>query len=342
LLANVNPEDKAKGYPRGWQWDTNLIGYDALHSFGSPSYYVLAMFGQNRGDVVLPAKLEAPPVMKPLDPNPHGLTGVGVFQTQVEYKDIVVTAPDGRKLSSDNLVNDAGQWQFPNGEWTVENGVIKPRVENSQSWALAGDPKWENYTIRLRARKLGGAEGFIVMWHSADGDNYRWWNIGGWGNTITRCEVSEDGGREAYGPSSPFTVETGRWYDLRLEVNGHSVRGFIDDNLVIEAADEALPAAVSAYASASYANATHDVIVKVVNNGADPLETKINLKGASQVGPNGTAIVLSGEPTAINTIDQPINVVPKKEAMTNASASFTRTFPPRSLTLLRLTARPSR
>jgi alpha-L-arabinofuranosidase len=127
-----------------------------------------------------------------------------------------------------------------------------------------------------------------------------------------------------------------------LEVNGHSVRGFIDDNLVIEAADEALPAAVSAYASASYANATHDVIVKVVNNGADPLETKINLKGASQVGPNGTAIVLSGEPTAINTIDQPINVVPKKEAMTNASASFTRTFPPRSLTLLRLTARPSR
>src|SRR5207302_2367831 len=33
LLANVNREDKAKGYPKGWQWPTNLIGYNAATSF---------------------------------------------------------------------------------------------------------------------------------------------------------------------------------------------------------------------------------------------------------------------------------------------------------------------
>jgi hypothetical protein len=30
LLVNVNPADPAKGYPRGWQWGTNLIGYDEI------------------------------------------------------------------------------------------------------------------------------------------------------------------------------------------------------------------------------------------------------------------------------------------------------------------------
>ncbi|HEY7118005.1 MAG TPA: alpha-L-arabinofuranosidase C-terminal domain-containing protein [Tepidisphaeraceae bacterium] len=57
LLVNVSPADPAKGYPKAWQWPTNLIGYDALHSFGSPSYYAQAILAQNKGDVVLPTRL---------------------------------------------------------------------------------------------------------------------------------------------------------------------------------------------------------------------------------------------------------------------------------------------
>jgi alpha-N-arabinofuranosidase len=46
LFVNVN-----KG---GMQWRTNLIGYDALTSYGSPTYYALKMFSLNHGDVVVP------------------------------------------------------------------------------------------------------------------------------------------------------------------------------------------------------------------------------------------------------------------------------------------------
>jgi alpha-N-arabinofuranosidase len=49
LLVNVNPGAR--------QWTVNLIGYDALTSYGSPSYYVQTMFGQNHGDVVVPVAL---------------------------------------------------------------------------------------------------------------------------------------------------------------------------------------------------------------------------------------------------------------------------------------------
>jgi alpha-N-arabinofuranosidase len=42
LLTNVNPG--------GLQWDTDLIGYDAMHSYGSPSYYAQVMFSSYLGD----------------------------------------------------------------------------------------------------------------------------------------------------------------------------------------------------------------------------------------------------------------------------------------------------
>jgi alpha-N-arabinofuranosidase len=44
LLVNVNPG--------AMQWPTDLIGYDALKSYGSPSYYAQALFGQKLGDTV--------------------------------------------------------------------------------------------------------------------------------------------------------------------------------------------------------------------------------------------------------------------------------------------------
>jgi alpha-N-arabinofuranosidase len=46
LLVNVNPGAR--------QWRPDLIGYDALSSYGSPSYHALKMFSRNLGDEILP------------------------------------------------------------------------------------------------------------------------------------------------------------------------------------------------------------------------------------------------------------------------------------------------
>ena len=45
LFVNVNPG--------GMQWRTDLIGYDALNSYGSPAYYAQKMFSTHHGDTVL-------------------------------------------------------------------------------------------------------------------------------------------------------------------------------------------------------------------------------------------------------------------------------------------------
>jgi alpha-L-arabinofuranosidase len=60
LLANLS---HVGGHSRdnSMQWAINLIGYDALKSYGTPSYYVQTMFAQAQGDVVLESSGKAIP-----------------------------------------------------------------------------------------------------------------------------------------------------------------------------------------------------------------------------------------------------------------------------------------
>jgi alpha-N-arabinofuranosidase len=51
LFTNVNPG--------GMQWDTDLIGYDALNSYGSPSYYAQVMFSNHIGNEVVESNLSS-------------------------------------------------------------------------------------------------------------------------------------------------------------------------------------------------------------------------------------------------------------------------------------------
>jgi len=44
-----------------WQWRPNLIWFDNLRVYGTPSYYVQQLFGCNRGDLLLPTTLAGAP-----------------------------------------------------------------------------------------------------------------------------------------------------------------------------------------------------------------------------------------------------------------------------------------
>lgn len=339
LFVNVSPADPAMNYPRAWQWQTNLIGYDALHSFGSPAYYAQAMLSQNKGDFSLPTSLQMASTAQHIE-QPHGAIGVASWHTQPEYTDISVTGPDGQKLFTADLSKNTNGWDTFGDDWNVSGGALRPASGNSETWAIAGDPKWTNYTLHLRARKVAGQEGFMILWHALDGNNFHWWNIGGWGNTVTRCEATEGGGREGYGPESSFTVETGRWYDLRLEVTGNRMRGYIDRKLITDARFDSNPSSTSVFASANYVQDDKTLIINVVNTGNSPVDMAININGASQLDSAGTAILLTGDPRATNSVDQPTNVAPKTETITNISPSFHRQFPAHSLTVLRLKTTP--
>lgn len=56
LLVNVNPG--------GMQWRSNLIGYNTLESYGSPSYYAQVMFGNYLGDKIIPIRSSEIPMFE--------------------------------------------------------------------------------------------------------------------------------------------------------------------------------------------------------------------------------------------------------------------------------------
>jgi len=56
LFVNVNTATSTA--PKAWQWDSDLIGYNALNSYGSPAYYVQKVFSEYLGDKIVPVTAE--------------------------------------------------------------------------------------------------------------------------------------------------------------------------------------------------------------------------------------------------------------------------------------------
>ncbi|HJT76177.1 MAG TPA: alpha-L-arabinofuranosidase C-terminal domain-containing protein [Gemmataceae bacterium] len=329
LFVNVSPG--------AMQWATDLIGYDALGSFGSASYYAQKMFSENRGDTVLPVEVTPQAVPRESAPVPRGGVGVGTWRTQAEYKDIKVTHGD-KVLYQADLASGLKGWRRRSGQWEVVDGALRQSSNREGCMITAGDEKWTDYTYSLKARKLGGAEGFLVLVHAQDRGNYVWWNVGGWGNTRTALEFVHDGDK-SQGRSTPVTVETGRWYDIRVEVQGNKVRCFLDDKLVSEGTSPPAGPVGPVFAAASRVGGTGEVILKVVNTSPGVQKLAIDLRGVQEVERRATAEVLSGRPGDVNTLAEPQKVAPRHVAIAAAGPRFVHDFPPYSLSVIRLGAK---
>jgi alpha-N-arabinofuranosidase len=168
LLVNISPG--------GSQWGTNLIGYNALSSYGSPSYYVQAMFGQNHGDRNLPVQFTPSTDPAPAPPAPHGGIGVGTWSTQAEYKDIKVTS-NGKVIYQSNFLNGTNGWRFNTPNWKAQDGVLQQTGDRINSRATTGDRNWSDYTYELKARKISGSEGFLILFNVQDNNSHLWWNV---------------------------------------------------------------------------------------------------------------------------------------------------------------------
>ncbi len=91
------------------------------------------------------------------------------------------------------------------------------------------------------------------------------------------------------------------------------------------------------YVTASRDEKAGEVIVKVVNSAEEPTPANVQLTGAGRVVSRGTMIVLAGgKLTDENSIAEPRKIVPVMSSLKGVSGKFKHTFPPCSLTVLRL------
>ncbi|HEY5345275.1 MAG TPA: alpha-L-arabinofuranosidase, partial [Verrucomicrobiae bacterium] len=165
--------------------------------------------------------------------------------------------------------------------------------------------------------------------NSDEGRN--WWNIGGWENSTDGIEFGETLDRK------PSHIETDRWYDIKLVVNGGNVKCYLDGVLIHDVDYEKSGGIKALYACAARDNQTGDVIVKVVNASALPLETTLDFSGAKKLTGQGTSTVLTSESgTDENSLAEPMKVSPKTSAVNFTGATLTQSFPGNSFTVLRL------
>ncbi|MDE3066693.1 MAG: DUF1080 domain-containing protein [Verrucomicrobiota bacterium] len=313
-------------------WNPDLISFDSSRWYGSPSYHVQRMFSNNRGDVTLPIAVDSGEVKeKPAS----GCIGVGTWNTAAEFKDVKVTAPDGKVLFASDFSRNAGGWKLlgAGAQWSVQDGVLRQTAQREFIRALAGDNSWTDYTLELKARKLAGREGFLVLFHIRNDQDRNWWNIAGWNNTQDAVEL--DGTRD--GKSGH--VETGRWYDIRVQLQGDRIRCWLDGKLIHDIREPRLTTH-ALYASAAHDSRTGDIILKVVNTASVPVRTEINLRGARDLTGAGRAIVLTSDsPWDENSLAQPTRVSPETETFNFHGDALRRTFPGNSVTVLRFAER---
>lgn len=315
LLENVN--DRV--------WPTNLIWFDSHRVMGRSSYHVQKMYAENRPDYNTATEFEQPRSGVQVS----GRIGLGGWNTDNEYRELKVTLPDGRVIEADM---ERG-WTPKGGTWSAADGTLSQEGPGVMRWSIWDSPEeFSDCSISVKARKKSGDEGFI-LYFGMQGETGYVLNIGGWGNQTTAFQRMVGADMPQIPNNIAQQVETGRWYDIRIDIHGDSFTYSLDGKRMLEARIEQS----RQYVVSGYDETTGEEVIKFVNATEKPFTAGIELAGAESVGRIGKAIVLtSGDPSDENSLDNPEKVVPEERVYKGFSDRFTYTFAPWSFTVLRI------
>ena len=315
LLENVN--DRV--------WPTNLIWFDSHRVMGRSSYHVQKMYAENRPDYNTATEFEQPRNGVQVS----GRIGLGGWNTDNEYRELKVTLPDGRVIEADM---ERG-WTPKGGTWSAADGTLSQEGPGVMRWSIWDSPEeFSDCSISVKARKKSGDEGFI-LYFGMQGETGYVLNIGGWSNQTTAFQHMVGADMPQIPNNIAQQVETGRWYDIRIDIHGDSFTYSLDGKRMLEARIEQS----RQYVVSGYDETTGEEVIKFVNATEKPFTARIELAGAESVGRTGKAIVLtSGDPSDENSLDNPEKVVPEERVYKGFSERFTYTFDPWSFTVLRI------
>jgi alpha-N-arabinofuranosidase len=130
-----------------------------------------------------------------------------------------------------------------------------------------------------------------------------------------------------------LTIETNRWYDLKVEVRDDEIKCYIDGTLLNRTSYRPLQ---SLYVSAGRKDSAGEIILKVINISPTAQQTRLQLSGV-KLEPVGAATVITSENSNDkNSREIPNKIIPKTTAVANVSIDFEYNFPAFSATALRL------
>lgn len=325
-------------------WAPDLIWFNNHLSTGSINYYMQKLFSNNPGDTLIKSELGGAEIeVNDL----KGKVGLGTWWTKAEFDNVkVVSNENGRVLRQDKFSLPTNFWwnwqQITDGDWKIKGGKLQQNnnwhpYHNLGAISVFGDEEWSNYTFTVDATKTGGGEGFMIPFLYEDENNMFFWNIGGWDNTKTALQRVQNGGKTDALPGtvSPFTVETGRTYEIKLVVDGTNIKGYIDGELQLNY-DVETGTEAECYHVVSADEETGDIIIKLVNRTDSDRVVAVDLKGAEVENEAYVAQVAGDSLYNDNILGAEEDCIMEEFTLGGFSEKFNYTVPQYSATIIRL------
>ena len=298
LFANVNNA----------LWNPNLIYFNGTSVYGTPSYYVQKIFGENRGDMVVEACVNT-------DTRKPFISG-----------GITLSISDLTGIKDIQVIND-NTLLIKEHELTGEES----NVTRDGDYMCIGDSSWKNYEMsfkvkiekEIRIRILDNREIF-------DNQNYYQWEIGPDGNS----KLVHIGGfsRVKFGSSKKIELED-EWQDGKIEVRENNICCFLNGNLVHEHQIAEIPYLTSVTTLDCNNN---ELIVKMVNVSEHEISTIVDIHGTDVLSEGEQIILTSQDPKDNNSMEEPTKVLPVIKPFIVNDSSFNYDMAPYSLVVLKI------
>jgi hypothetical protein len=126
--------------------------------------------------------------------------------------------------------------QILEGSWEVQGDELVHTGEGEGGIILLGDAILTRYDMKFKAKIVSGDDGFAALFHCAnDDDESRAFHIGDEHRRVNELLTRGERTHEVTMPT-----ETGRWYDVRIEVRDAQCTCYLNDRRLFQGSDENL------------------------------------------------------------------------------------------------------
>jgi alpha-L-arabinofuranosidase len=287
LLANVHAIN----------WRPDLIYFDSLSSYGTPSYYVQKMFADTRLETVVPVAVKANEMKLRME----GAVSARGSDAQAEFQDEKVTG------SGDNYTYTVRARKTGGEGGLAIRFAIQDGGGEYLTWFLG---------VRHRASTL-------LVW-------------GGGGNQDVPAHQLESSFAGALGHEVAGTIDADRWYDVKIEVRGRHVRCSLDGKQIhdIEAPESLDP---SVYGAAGRTARGEIVLRLVnVSPVKQKVSIDLEGAGAAGYEAKVTRLT-AADLDAENSLTEPAKVSPVEDSLPNVGNKFQYELEGNTFAVLKLT-----
>jgi alpha-L-arabinofuranosidase len=308
-------------------WFPNLIVFNTHESFGIPSYYMLQMMGESRGDYVVESSTETSMITD----KKHGRAGLFAEKAGVVFSNVTI---DGNKQNT-IAGNITGEFIVCNDEYVAAT---------DSAWCLFGDEKASDYTLSADVKFNNGQSAIrMSVW------NERMENIGSAFQPYWLAKrlksftwIIENG--ESYiqfekrsliqntSEKIKVNIDYNVTNSMKMAAKGNKIECYLNGNLINTYTVVPYPAITSVV---TVDDKTNEAIIKIINISDKNEAVKINLDQKVRNTAKGL-ILESADKYDCNSFENKTNVSPKSFTIDNAASEFVYDAPKYSFSVIRV------